>query len=157
MKEFEYKTEQFLPIHIQTAWDFFSSPDNLSLLTPKDMDFTVLTELNSHIYNNMIIDYTVSPLLNIPLKWKTKILDVDDKVEFTDIQLKGPFKKWKHVHQFVQIDEGVLVKDIVQYQLPFGIIGQFVHSLVVKKRIEDIFSYRKKVLARLFKKQNGTT
>lgn len=157
MKEFEYKTEQFLPINIQTAWDFFTSPHNLELLTPTEMDFIVLTELDNHIYTNMIIDYTVSPLLNITLKWKTKILDVDENVEFTDIQLKGPFKKWKHVHKFVQVDDGVLVKDIVQYQLPFGIIGQLAHSLLVRKRIEHIFSYRKKVLEQLFKKRNGTT
>src|SRR5690554_1379695 len=123
MKEFTFKTEQLLPIDLQRAWDFFSSPNNLALLTPKDMDFKVLSKLDKHIKTDMIIDYTVKPLLHIPLRWKTKILNVIDKVEFTDIQLKGPFNKWHHVHQFIQQENGILVKDEVTYRLPFGPIG----------------------------------
>ena len=153
MKEFTYKTEQFLPIDMKTAWEFFSSPNNLALLTPKDMDFKVLTKLDNAISNDMIIDYTVKPLLRVPLRWKTKILDVQDQNEFTDIQLRGPFSLWKHVHQFIQEKEGVLVKDTVHYRLPFGFIGRIAHSLFVKKRIEEIFSYRKVVLENLFIKK----
>ena len=150
MKEFIYKTEQLLPVTIETAWEFFSSPHNLALLTPKEMDFKVLTILDNHIHNNMVIDYTVKPLLQIPLHWRTKILDVQENIEFTDIQLKGPFSLWKHVHEFIQQSDGILVKDTVYYRLPFGFIGRIAHSLFVKKRIEAIFSYRKTVLEKLF-------
>lgn len=150
MKEFIYKTEQSLPISLAQAWAFFSSPNNLALLTPKEMDFKVLTKLDSHIYNHMTIDYTVKPLFHIPLHWRTEILDVQEMVQFTDIQLRGPFKLWKHIHHFVALENGVLIKDVVHYQLPFGRIGQYVHSLFVRKRIEDIFCYRKKVLEQLF-------
>ena len=150
MKEFIYKTEQLLPVNMQTAWEFFSSPHNLAVLTPDDMDFRVLTKTESRIYNDMIIDYTVKPLLHIPLRWRTKILDVQENVEFTDIQLRGPFNLWKHVHQFIQEKDGVLVKDTVYYRLPFGFIGRIAHSLFVRRRIEGIFVYRKTVLERLF-------
>lgn len=156
MKEFIYKTEQLLHVDLQKAWEFFSSPHNLALLTPKDMDFKVLSKLDDHITTNMIIDYTVKPLLHIPLHWRTKILDVAEKEEFTDIQLKGPFNKWHHLHQFIQQEDGVLVKDTVTYSLPFGPIGTLAHSLFVKKRIEAIFSYRKMVLEQLFIKANDT-
>jgi ligand-binding SRPBCC domain-containing protein len=152
-KEFIYKTEQILPVQLSKAWEFFSSPNNLALLTPKEMDFKVLTKLDNHIYDHMIIDYTVKPLFHIPLHWRTEILDVQEMIKFTDIQLVGPFKLWKHVHQFVELEDGVLVKDCVHYKLPFGVIGQFLHSLFIKKRIEDIFSYRMKVLEQLFIKQ----
>ncbi len=150
MKVFQYKTEQFLPIDLKKAWEFFSSPKNLALLTPKEMDFKVLTKLDKHIHSQMIIDYTVKPLLNIPLHWRTEIIDVKEMVEFTDIQLKGPFKLWKHVHQFIQQKDGVLIKDEVNYALPLSFIGEIAHSLVVKKRIEGIFNYRRKVLEQLF-------
>lgn len=156
MKEFIYKTEQLLPVEMQTAWEFFSSPQNLALLTPKEMDFKVLTKLDSHIYDDMIIDYTVKPLFHVPLHWKTRILDVQEKVEFTDIQLRGPFKLWRHVHHFIQEKDGVLIKDTVYYRLPFGFIGIIAHSLFIRKRIEAIFSYRKTVLEKLFIKNNGT-
>ncbi len=150
MKVFQYKTEQFLPIEMDQAWAFFSSPANLAVLTPKEMGFTVLTKLDKDIHNQMIIDYTVKPLLNVPLHWRTQIIDVKEKLEFTDIQLKGPFKLWKHLHQFIQQENGILIKDEVHYVLPFGFIGEIAHSLIVKKRIDGIFSYRKKVLDNLF-------
>lgn len=150
MKQFIYKAEQMLPIELEKAWEFFSSPDNLALLTPKNMDFKVLKKSGNHIYNQMVIDYRVRPLLGIPVHWKTEILNVKEMIEFTDIQLQGPFKLWEHTHQFVALEDGVLVKDRVVYELPFGRIGQFAHSLFVRKRIEEIFNYRKKVLTQLF-------
>lgn len=157
MKEFIYKTEQLLPINIHTVWEFFSCPHNLALLTPKEMDFKVLTKLDNQIYNDMIIDYTVKPLLHVPLHWRTKILNVRQHIEFTDIQLKGPFSLWKHVHEFIPQGEDILIKDTVYYRLPYGLIGRIAHYLFVKKRIEAIFSYRKKVLEKLFIKKSNDT
>ena len=69
---------------------------------------------------------------------------------FVDRQLKGPYKLWEHTHTFMEKDNGVLVKDQVKYQLHFGVIGNIIHSLLVRKKIEDIFIYRKNVLRQLF-------
>ena len=84
-------------------------------------------------------------------KWQTKIIEVDYKKQFTDIQSKGPFKLWKHKHEFEEVEGGVLMNDTVEYQMPFGILGTIGHSILVKKRIEGIFTYRKKVLDNLYK------
>src|SRR5690554_8140502 len=70
MKHRLYK-EQQLHCDIETAWNFFSSPKNLSKITPNDMRFTVRSDYNSEqIVEGMIIDYTVSPLLKVPLNWR---------------------------------------------------------------------------------------
>lgn len=88
---YQLNREQQLDCGIETAWKFFSAPSNLSKITPKDLNFKVLTELpNEDIYEGMLIDYTVSPILGIPLKWRTEIIQVDEKKSFTDLQLKGP-------------------------------------------------------------------
>lgn len=150
MKTYQYKAEQFLPIDLEQAWNFFSNPKNLSTLTPKEMEFTVLTELPAAIYKNMIIDYIVKPLFAIPLKWQTEITEVDYLKYFTDVQNKGPFKLWRHKHEFFEVENGVLMKDTVDYQMPFGILGTLAHSILVEKRIEGIFTYRKKVLEDLY-------
>ena len=151
MAIYQYKTEQFLPVTLQTAWDFFSSPKNLSLITPPEMDFKILTQLSdSAIYNGMLIDYTVRPLFGIPMHWRTKIVDVIPNSVFADTQLKGPYKLWQHTHQFVEQEGGVRMTDIVDYELPFGILGDWVHTLLVRKKIEAIFSYRKQILEKLF-------
>jgi len=100
------------------------------------------------------IDYTVKPLFGIPLHWQTEIWKIKKPEMFTDKQLKGPYKTWEHTHRFFQKEEGVLMKDEVKYVLPFGIIGKLVHSLIVRKKIERIFNYRKDILNKIFK-ENG--
>jgi len=151
--KYQLYREQQLNCSIHEAWEFFSSPNNLSKITPEDMGFTVLTGNNSAaIYEGMVIDYTVSPLLGIPLKWRTCIKNVDLEVSFVDFQESGPYKYWNHFHEFIVNDRGVLMKDRVDYELPFGILGDLVHKLIVKKKLIDIFDYRKKVLDRMFNK-----
>lgn len=145
--------EQQLYCDIDTAWRFFSSPMNLSEITPKDMAFTVLSEEQDQpIFEGMLINYSVSPLLGIPLKWQTKIIQVEHQKSFTDFQQKGPYKYWKHFHEFIPNEKGILMKDTVEYELPFGVFGNVVHSLLVKKKLNKIFDYRHQVLKQLFNK-----
>jgi len=149
----ELYREQQLNCDLQTAWEFFSSPMNLSKITPKDMAFTVLSEQKTKkIFEGMIIDYTVSPLLGIPLKWKTRITEVIPNKSFTDFQEKGPYKLWNHRHEFIPNEKGVFMIDKVDYELPFGLLGNLAHALFVKKKLEKIFNYRFHVLENLFNK-----
>ncbi|WP_028122629.1 SRPBCC family protein [Epilithonimonas tenax] len=143
--------EQQINCDIETTWKFFSAASNLAIITPPEMNFTVLTKLkNDEIYEGMIIDYTVSPLLNIPMKWQTEITQVDFQKSFTDFQKKGPYKLWNHFHEFVLNEDGVLIKDTVTYELPFGFLGELAHSLFVKKKLEGIFKFRNQVLEVMF-------
>lgn len=146
--------EQQLNCDLETAWEFFSDPQNLSRITPKDMGFTVLSDdQNQSIYEGMLIDYTVSPILRIPLKWQTKIAQVDAPRSFTDFQQKGPYKYWNHYHEFIPNENGVLMKDTVEYELPFGVLGTIAHQMFVKKKLESIFDFRYRILEELFNHQ----
>ena len=148
---YQLHKEQQLNCDIETAWEFFSSPFNLSKITPKDMGFVVKSNLGKKpIYEGMEITYTVSPLLKIPLKWKSKITQVDFQKSFTDVQEKGPYKYWNHFHEFVPNGKGVLMRDKVDYELPFGFLGSIAHKLLVKKKLETIFSYRNQILEDTF-------
>ena len=143
--------EQQLNCDIETAWKFFSSANNLAVITPKDMNFTVLTKLeNDEIYKGMLIDYTVSPILKIPMKWQTQITQVDFQKSFTDFQQKGPYKLWKHYHEFIPNENGVLIKDTVSYELPMGFLGEIAHQLFVKSKLKSIFDFRHEVLEVMF-------
>lgn len=116
------------------------------------MQFNILTNLDGReIYEGMLIEYKLKPLLGITVRWKTEICKVDKPVMFTDRQLKGPYKIWEHTHTFIKKDNDILMKDQVKYELPFGIIGSIVHKLIVRKKIENIFKYREKVLKKIFK------
>ncbi|MBW3521660.1 MULTISPECIES: SRPBCC family protein [unclassified Chryseobacterium] len=149
----QLQRQQQLNCDIKTAWKFFSSANNLSEITPKDMNFVVRTQLSDdEIYEGMLIDYYVSPLLGIKLKWQTEITEVNFQKSFTDFQKKGPFKLWNHFHEFILNDKGVLMIDTVSYELPFGFLGEIAHSVMVKKKLEHIFDYRFKILEETFNK-----
>ena len=150
----QLKRQQQLNCDIQTAWKFFSSANNLSEITPKDMNFVVRTQLSdAEIYEGMLIDYYVSPLLGIKLNWQTEITEVNFQKSFIDFQKKGPFKLWNHFHEFILNDKGVLMIDTVSYELPFGFLGEIAHSVMVKKKLEHIFDYRFKILEETFNKK----
>lgn len=153
--KYEFQSTQQLNCDLATAWSFFSSPNNLSRITPKEMNFVVLTDLKEKgIYEGMEIDYTVSPILNIPMKWKTRITKVNFQKSFTDFQEKGPYKSWNHRHEFFPNEKGVLMKDTVDYELPLGVLGRLAHKIFVRNKLESIFDYRYQFLEKHFNNKN---
>lgn len=148
---FHYSTEQLLPVAIQEAWNFFSSPKNLALITPAELDFRILTRLDDgEIYPGMVINYMVRPLFGISVRWQTEICEVNKPFSFTDRQVSGPYKTWIHRHEFIEKDNGVLMKDEVRYELPLGLVGN-IGKWLVQNRVEKIFAYRRQILQRIFK------
>jgi ligand-binding SRPBCC domain-containing protein len=151
MRSYTLSREQYLPITIEKAWAFFSSAKNLAKITPAEMQFEILTKLTDDpIYSGMEINYTVRPLLNVPLKWTTEITDVTPPFVFKDRQTKGPYALWEHTHVFASVPGGVKMTDEVKYALPLGVLGSIMHGIVVKKKLEDIFNFREKALTELF-------
>lgn len=148
----QLKRIQKLPIDIKTAWDFFSSPKNLSVITPPEMGFVVTSALPEKMYPGMMITYTVKPMLGIPVTWVTEITHVREQQFFVDEQRVGPYSIWHHQHFFKPIEGGIEMTDIVDYKLPFGIIGDIVQPFLVKPRLEHIFNYRNEKLEELFGK-----
>lgn len=152
MKIYSLHEEHFLPLTIFKAWDFFSSAENLPVITPPELNFKIVSDVKGkEIYDGMLIKYKVSPLLKIPLRWKSEIMSVNKPYSFTDKQITGPYQLWQHRHDFVEKEDGVLMKDTVQYGLPFGVLGQLMHFLIVRKKLKDIFNYRKQILNQIFK------
>jgi ligand-binding SRPBCC domain-containing protein len=149
---YQIKFKQVIPTDLQTCWNFFSSPRNLKTITPDYMGFEVLVELPEKMYSGLMIEYRVKPLLGIPLKWITEITHVDELKFFVDEQRKGPYKIWHHEHHFREIQGGVEMIDIVSYELPFGLIGNLVHPILVKQKLKEIFDYRFKKVEEIFGK-----
>ena len=154
MKTYTVKFEQKLPISLEQAWDFFSSPINLAKITPKKMAFIITSDYTAgqKMYQGMIITYKVAPLLGIKIDWMTEITHVKDGEYFIDEQRFGPFKFWHHEHHFKAIEGGVLMTDKLIYGMPFGILGQIANAITVSKQTEEIFTYREKAVEDLFGK-----
>lgn len=143
--------ELFINADLDQVWDFFSDARNLSQLTPEKMNMKVISKLSKfHLYEGMKIAYYVSPLFKLPLRWDTTITKVEEKKMFIDIQTKGPFKSWVHLHRFKNMDGGVLIIDDVDYELPFGKFGEMFHKPLVQNNLKELFAYRQIVCQSIF-------
>ena len=146
-KVYTLQTEQFIPISLAEAWDFFSSPANLAKITPAHMGFHIISKHHSEkMYAGQIIEYTVKPLLGIPLYWMTEITHVQEGSYFVDEQRFGPYVMWHHQHHFKEVTGGVMMTDIVHYKIPLGFLGDIAHWLFVKKQLKGIFDFRFKAV-----------
>jgi ligand-binding SRPBCC domain-containing protein len=114
------------------------------------MGFVVRTEIPELMYEGLMIEYTVKPLLNIPMRWVTEIKTVRDHTFFVDEQRIGPYKIWHHEHHFKDLGGSVEMTDIVSYELPLGFLGRLMHGLVVRKKLDAIFAYRFDAVEKLF-------
>lgn len=143
--------KQNIPIPIDKAWEFFTSPANLKLITPNYLGFNIISAIGDEsVYPGMIISYRVKPFLSIPITWVTEITYVSKMKYFIDNQKSGPYKYWHHQHIFKEIEGGTEMTDIVNYAAPFGWIGRLVERLLIKNQVKGIFQYRTKVLEELF-------
>ena len=152
MYRLEYK--QVLPVSLHKAWDFFSSPKNLNEITPPSLQFEILSPEHSiqKMYEGQVIMYNIQPFPLIKLKWVTEITCVRDGQLFIDEQRFGPYKFWHHEHHFKEVSDGVEMTDVLHYELPLGPIGKLVHGISIRKRVEEIFAYRKEKIEKLFGK-----
>jgi len=141
-----------LPITIEECWKFFSSPENLKIITPDYMGFNIIDIEETEMYSGQIIKYNVTPLLGIDIRWVTEISHVKKNKLFVDEQRFGPYKFWHHKHKFEIIDGGVKVIDILDYAVPFGFLGRFFHPFLVQPKLEEIFNYREMKLVEIFGK-----
>lgn len=147
---FIIKKEQLLKTDINSAWDFFSNPLNLSAITPSWLNFKIVSDLPEKMYQGMIVEYRVHPFLSIPIKWITEITHINEPFFFVDEQRFGPYKFWHHKHFFREMNGSVFMTDEVHYILPFGIPGMIFNSIIVKNKLEEIFGYRFNTLEKIF-------
>ena len=150
MKLYQLHSKQALPITKDKAWDFLSNPANLKVITPEQMGFHILAGADRPMFSGQIIQYKVSPFPGYTTKWVTEITHVDQGKYFVDEQRFGPYALWHHKHFIREIEGGVEMEDIIDYKIPFGILGQLAHPLIVKKQLLQIFKYREHKLKELF-------
>jgi ligand-binding SRPBCC domain-containing protein len=145
------KQTQFLPISLEEAWSFFATPRNLNEVTPKDMNFTITSDLPEKMYEGLMITYKLKPMWGISITWWTEITHINEPQYFVDEQRKGPYKIWHHEHHFTAVEGGVLMTDILYYEIGMSFLGWIAGHLFVHKKVKQIFSHRYHLLESLFK------
>jgi ligand-binding SRPBCC domain-containing protein len=155
MKVYHLVQKQILPLTLDEAWEFFSTPSNLDKITPEHMNFTTLysSGRGPKMYPGQIISYKMKILPLVTVRWVTEITQVHHHDYFIDEQRFGPYAMWHHEHRFKKVEGGAEMIDEVTYAIPFGFIGRFANWLFVEKQLEDIFVFRYNTLEKLFNKK----
>lgn len=149
MKLYTLESNQFINKPIEEVFQFFSKPENLSVITPAKLGFKILSPNPVKMEVGRLIDYNIY-LLGIPIHWRTLITDYEPPNMFVDQQIKGPYAMWHHTHTFHKVKGGVEIKDRVVYSIPFGLLGRLLNYLWIKRDLNNIFLHRKKVIDKLF-------
>jgi len=155
MKIYTIKQKQFLAIDLQTAWNFFSSPENLVKITPSHLGFDIVYQSGElgKTYAGKIIRYNLGIFPSVKTNWTTEITHVQEPHYFVDEQRFGPYALWHHQHFFKEVAGGIEMLDEVNYAVPFGLIGRMANGLFVARQLNRIFSYRFKMLSEIFPKK----
>ena len=148
------RREQFVPRLPEEVFRFFSDAANLQRITPPYLDFQILTQQPIELCRGALLDYRLK-WHGLPLRWRTRILEWNPPQAFVDLQVKGPYKLWRHTHTFTRENEGTRMTDTVEYELPLGPLGAIAHALMVRKDIEGIFDFRREQIERVFPTATG--
>ncbi len=148
---FTLKRIQVFNRSISEIFPFFNSPENLEIITPDNLKFVIKTPKPLLMNEGAKFDYTIK-LGIIKFPWKTLITKYNPPNLFQDIQTFGPYKKWEHTHEFIDLGDKTKMIDTVEYDLFPKFLSKIINKIYVRKQIEKIFDYRYKVLENMFNK-----
>jgi ligand-binding SRPBCC domain-containing protein len=161
-----FQTEQWLPFPRKRVFAFFADPANLVALMPGWQ--RVRLERSNYVSppgapstgevvagqgSLMTISFRAVPLMPLRLEWDAYIAEFRRDEHFCDEQRRGPFKYFRHCHRLRdEVRDGVtgtVVSDAVEYELPWGRLGDLANGLAVKRQIRSLFAHRHRMLPRL--------
>lgn len=146
---YELEREVLIPAPRDQVFAFFENPRNLSKITPKWIDFEDFTSEGPPMRVGMRTKHRIK-WLGIAIRWTSRIVEYEPPSLFVDEQTSGPYRFWRHGHEFEGVDGGTLMRDRVRYELPFGILGDVTHHLIVERQLRRIFDYRERRIKKLF-------
>lgn len=134
-----------VPASLEETFAFFADATKLHLLTPRWLNFRMLTPSPVVMREGVLLDYTIA-LYGVPLAWRSRIDVWEPGVRFVDRQLVGPYRWWHHEHRFEPLGGGTRVIDHVEY-VPRA---RWVSGVWVRREVSRIFAYRHEALQRIF-------
>jgi ligand-binding SRPBCC domain-containing protein len=147
MKIHTLHSEVWVPRPREEVFAFFSRAENLEILTPHWLHFSILSPGPISMKSGTRIRYRLR-LHGIPMRWESEITAWEPPYRFVDEQSRGPYRRWIHEHQFLEHDAGTTVRDIVQYSVAGG---PLVHRLFVASDLRKIFEFRRQKVVEMFR------
>lgn len=141
--------QQWVPRPLETVFDFFEHPENLTLITPPWLGLRLRTPGSLTMQAGLVIDYYVR-VLGWTTRWQSLVAEYDPPYSFRDVQIIGPYRRWDHRHSFRREEDGTVIEDLVVYEPPLGPLGGLLDLLVIRRQLAAIFEYRRQRIEALF-------
>jgi ligand-binding SRPBCC domain-containing protein len=169
-----FQTEQWLPYPCERVFAFFADPANLPPLMPRWQHARVergkfvppptrqlpspgTRGLAAGAGSLITISFRPIPWVPLRLEWDACITEFHWNDFFCDEQRRGPFKYFRHCHRIrEEVREetpGTVVSDAVEYELPWGWLGDVADRVVMKRQIRTLFAYRQRMLPALLSRR----
>jgi len=147
MADYIFESRVWLARARPEVFEFFADPANLVRITPPAFCLRVLAG-PAALSAGAVLDLRMS-WLGVPLSWRAFIREWDAPYRFVDVQVRGPYARWEHRHQFLEDRGGTWLEDRVTYRLPLGPLGRAAHALLVHRQIAASWEYRTRRLGEL--------
>jgi ligand-binding SRPBCC domain-containing protein len=165
-----FEAEQSIAVPLPQVFAFFADPRNLPRIMPpkqgaKLVQLTLVppslppdqTLANpphmAGVGTEIIFKFRAIPYLPMHERWAALITEFSLNEHFCDVQKQGPFRRWHHRHSFegktIDGRDGTLIRDLVEYEVGFGMIGRMLEGLLFQRMLRTMFEFRKRALERI--------
>lgn len=136
-----YTTSIRIHASVEGVFAFHTDPSNLLRITPPDIRVEILRF--DAAGEGAMVELCVHPLPFISTRWLMRFDVFEPPYRLSDVQVRGPFRHWRQLREFIPDgDEHCLLRDTVEYELPFGILGRMVNRFFVARQIRLMFAHR---------------
>lgn len=164
-----FETRQWVPYPVELVFAFFADPRNLPHLMPPKLEARLedarmepapvrpvaqdaarrFLSVAAGVGSEILISFYPIPWAPKRLSWMARITEFEWNSHFRDEQVRGPFQRFEHRHgiraEMRDGQEGTLVSDEVEFELPYGWLGR-VGGVLVRRKLVKSFAYRQKRL-----------
>lgn len=136
-----FHRQSVIPCSARELFDWHASPGAFTRLGPPWQSLEIRDQQGS-IYDGDILEFAIKDA-PIPVIWRALHEDTIEGEQFCDVQQRGPFGSWRHVHRFIpQDDHTCVLDDSIEYTLPLHAISGWADGLLVRGQLERMFDFR---------------
>ncbi len=140
----QFVKESLIKASPERVFAFHEQPDVLKILIPPWESARVIKAAGiADVGSRAIIETKI--IGPIAIQWIAEHTVYDPPHKFEDVQIKGPFRAWRHQHLIQPAAGGALLRDQIDYEPPLGFVGRLIAPLLIERRLKRLFEYRHQV------------
>ncbi len=166
-----FVTEEWVSASLEQVFGFFADPRNLPLISQPRAGARLVSltlrppldgtnmEFMAGPGSEIVISVRMLPWLPFRTRWTARITEFEYGIRyFRDEQVSGPFRLWRHQHEFEPVERsgyaGTVVRDRVEYEVGYGPLGAVAEILFVRRILKQMFAWRYGATERLLSTTN---